>query len=129
MNTNQVQAQHEVHEEQVHEEQVHEEQVHEEQVHEEHEVHEEYVQSQRRLSQQVQEQEQEPKFDIDTETKKLMMDRDFINKAIQMASTNKFTGEHYILWREIIDCILLTADLWFLFEENKFKRMKTLLQK
>lgn len=35
-----------------------------------------------------------------------------------MVSINKFIGEYYILWREIIDGILLIVDFWFLFDEK-----------
>jgi gag-polypeptide of LTR copia-type len=119
MNTQQVQSQHEEHEVHEHEQHVHE---HEQHVHEQGGL-PQHVQGQQ-VMQQVQEQKQEVQFDVDAETKKLTMDRDYINKAIQMASTNKFTGEHYLLWREIIDGILLAADLWCLFDENQFKQLR-----
>ncbi len=51
------------------------------------------------------------------------MDRDYINQAVQMASINKFTGELYVLWREIMHGILLAADVWCLFDTKQFKQL------
>jgi hypothetical protein len=61
---------------------------------------------------QVQAPPQEQKTDINIDAKKLMLlEREYINKAIQLANTNKFTGDYYQLWKVKMTQILTTAQL------------------
>ena len=96
------------------------------QEHEEQEpVHYVVQQVQEQQGEHVHAQVQQQKYDLDAENKKLIMDRDYINKAVQMASTNKFTGEHYVLWKEIMYGILLAADVWCLFDTKQLKQLSS----